>query len=435
MTSLNSGDISEHAEVLDTQPSLDSGFRRYLVLLLPTSVVMYAVYNGIQSVLLPQQVQEINPADKVSNLALLTAVSSITAVIGLLLGGVLSDRTRGRFGRRTPWLLGTAVVSSLFLAVMGTLTSILLLAVVYGALWFSMNMYQSALTAGLPDRVPESRMGLASSVMGLGTPLGIMLGVNALARTSRVLGYTAVGVVLVVITILFITIAREKPFTEGLPSKSQEKAADRSLKVRISYLFSFLHGFRSRDFTFAFIQRAMVFFAVFTVSGLLYYVVQDYVGVDNLPNHNAALAVSTLVTVQTVAWVIAVPIFGWLADKFNRRKLFVLLCCVGFTLSLLIPIVWPTWIGMLVYNALLGISFGSYMAIDLALMALVLPDQQNAGRDLAVLAVATAGPQAVAPLVGAALFDATGTYVSIFIFGIVVSAIAAVLVLFIRSVR
>ncbi|KXF53113.1 MFS transporter [Rhodococcus sp. SC4] len=398
--------------------------------LLPSSVMMYAVFQGIQQILLPAQVESIDPSNKIANLALLTVVSSIAAVIGLPLGGSLSDRTRGRFGRRSPWLLGTAAVSALLLAVMGTATEILLLAVIYGALWFSMNFYQASLTAVLPDRVPRERLGLGSAVIGLGTPIGILVGVNAIARVDQQMGYVVLAVGIIAITALFVFVAREPAFTEPLPRREKRTAVQ-----RMQAFVLFFAAFRSRDFTLAFFQRALIFFASFTVSGYLFYIVQDYVGVDNLPSENPKIAVSILSTVQTVAWIAAVPIFGWLSDKLDRRKLFVLICSIGFAAAMVIPIVLPTWQGLLAYKLLVGIFMGSYMAIDLALMTLVLPSQENAGRDLAVLAVATAGPQVLAPIVGAALLGATGSYVAIFGFGVVTSLLAGVLILFIRSVR
>jgi len=52
---------------------------------------------------------------------------------------------------------------------------------------------------------------------------------------------------------------------------------------------------------------------------------------------------------------------------------------------------------------LLGLGYGSFMAVDQALATQVLPDAQSRGKDLGIMNIATAVPQAVAPLLGAAI--------------------------------
>ena len=77
---------------------------------------------------------------------------------------------------------------------------------------------------------------------------------------------------------------------------------------------------------------------------------------------------------------------------------------------------------------------GAYLAVDLALMTLVLPTRENEGRDLAVLSIANAGPQLLSPAISATIISLAG-YDALFWFGLVVSLLAGVAVFFIRSVR
>jgi MFS family permease len=53
--------------------------------------------------------------------------------------------------------------------------------------------------------------------------------------------------------------------------------------------------------------------------------------------------------------------------------------------------------GFLVGMAIGGLGFGVYMAVDLALVVDVLPDSDNAAKDLGVLNIAGALPFSVAP--------------------------------------
>jgi len=121
-------------------------------------------------------------------------------------------------------------------------------------------------------------------------------------------------------------------------------------------------------------------------------------------------------------------------EKLDRRKLFIAISAVGLGLSQLIPIVSHTWVGMLAYSAASGASLGTYYAVDLAVMSLVLPHKQNEGRDFAILNVATGLPQLFSPVIAGALISALG-YGSLFLFSAVFAVIAGALAMLIRSIR
>ena len=54
-------------------------------------------------------------------------------------------------------------------------------------------------------------------------------------------------------------------------------------------------------------------------------------------------------------------------------------------------------------EAILGVAYGIYVGVDLALVVDVLPNPDDAGKDLGVFNMANALPQTVAPVFGAAL--------------------------------
>ncbi|MDR0847942.1 MAG: MFS transporter, partial [Propionibacteriaceae bacterium] len=61
---------------------------------------------------------DMDPANKVRLAAITATVSSIAGAIAVIIGGLASDRTRSRFGRRKPWLLIGALVSALSMTAM-----------------------------------------------------------------------------------------------------------------------------------------------------------------------------------------------------------------------------------------------------------------------------------------------------------------------------
>lgn len=90
-------------------------------------------------------------------------------------------------------------------------------------------------------------------------------------------------------------------------------------------------------------------------------------------------------------------------------------------------------------EALLGIAYGIYVGVDLALVVDVLPDQENAGKDLGVFNIANALPQTFAPLIGGILVyvsDPTGNNYGLWFTVCAVAAILGAVAIFpIKSVK
>ena len=413
---------------------------RVLTLLLPAIVGLYGLYQGVQQVLWPAQVAAVAPDDKVQIVALGGLMSGIAGTIALPVGAAISDRTHSRWGRRTPWLLATSLVVLVSCAGLGLTSSVPLMLFFFALQGLFANWYQGVIYAVIPDRVPQSHRGVASTVVGLGLPLGILIFVNLVARMSQVAGYLLVGNFLVVSTMVFVLAAKEGPATPAVPIRSQESSEQAASAVRSrrsgpAEALSFFAAFCSWDFSMAFFSRLVVFFGFFTMSALNFYIMSDFIGAESLPKGNVAAAVATLATVSTGCQVIAVLIFGKLADILDRRKLIVGLAALGLAIAFAVPMVSPTWTGMIIYHVIAGACMGVYFAVDVAVMSLVLPDAQHAGRDLGVLAIATSVPAMLAGLVGSLLLSATGTYASVFVFGMVCSVLGGIGTLLIRAVR
>lgn len=402
--------------------------RRILFWLLPASTAMFALFNGMQSILLPRQVEMIDASNKIGNLGLVTTISAVTAVAGLLAGGAISDRTTGRWGKRTPSLLFGAAASAVLLLFLSGAASIAALVGLCAALWFCANYYQAALTAILPERIPLAHRGIGSSVLAMGIPLGVILGVNLAARTSQAAAYFALAALVVVTTACLVVFAPEPAAAAPPPSVPLER---KRFAARVGRFF---HSFRSGDFTLAFAARALMFFSIFCVTGYTYYILQDYVGARNLPGGDVQAGVSVMITIQMVACIASTAVSGWLADRWGRPKLFVAISSLGIAAAMMIPLFEASWPAMIVMQALVGLFFGAYMAVDLALMSLVLPDPEAEGRDMALLAVATSGSQILSPVAAAGLIAQFG-YSTLFGFGGAVAIAGGVAVMYIKGVR
>src|SRR5262249_5135424 len=128
-------------------------------------------------------------------LALATALVSAPGLVVALLSnpffGLLSDRTRGRFGRRRPYIVIGTLINVVGLAIMatvpdlfvregsGTLLAPSLFILIAGLIvvQFGSNAAQAPFHALLPDLVPAEQRGVASGIMGLAFWLGTITGV------------------------------------------------------------------------------------------------------------------------------------------------------------------------------------------------------------------------------------------------------------------
>jgi MFS family permease len=110
------------------------------------------------------------------------------------------------------------------------------------------------------------------------------------------------------------------------------------------------------------------------------------------------------------------------------------------TAAVAAPLVAPSMPGMIAYAVLIGLGYGAFMSVDLALMTQVLPKKPGAddstGKDLGILSTAINVPQILSPMLAAVLLGATGNnYSLLFVAAGTFVLIGSFLVLPIRTVR
>ncbi|TDU74766.1 MFS transporter [Streptomyces sp. KS 21] len=393
--------------------------RGLFALLLVGNSAMYALYIGVAGVLLALQVEDVDPANKVSNFGLIAGVSAIFATVFNPVAGALSDRS----GRRNPWILGggLAAVPAMFL--LGFADTILLITIAWCLGQAVMNVYQAAVTSVVPDRVPKSARGRASAAVGLGLPFGSTLGalLGAAFSEDYRTGYLVLGAIVAGAAVLFTACSREVrlPARAPMPVKAQ--------------LAAFTGALRDHDFRWAFIGRALLVLGYFAVSGYQLYILQDHTALPDGMEPQAAVAV--LMPLTSVAMVVSTVLGGYLSDRFDRRKLFVSASALLSAVALVIPAVSTSWAAMPAFAVVNGLAFGCYMAVDTALVTMVLPKAQDAARDMGVLNIANAGPQIIAPFIASVIVSLSGGYTALFVVAAVLSAAGALAVKPIRSVR
>ncbi|MGW6558740.1 MFS transporter [Streptomyces hydrogenans] len=393
--------------------------RGLLPLLLLGNTSMYALYIGVPGLLLALQIEAIDPAEKVANFGLVSGVSAIFATVFNPVAGALSDRS----GRRNPWILAGGLLAIPVMLLLGSVHTILLVAIAWCLGQAVMNVYQAAITSVVPDRVPLAARGKASAAVGLGLPIGSTIGalVGAAFSEDYRTGYLVFGAVVAVTSVVFTSLAREERMPPKAPMPVKEQIA------------AFGSALKDHDFRWAFIGRALLVLGYFAVAGFQLYILKDH---TDLPaGLSAEEAVAVLMPVNSLAMVVSTVLGGWLSDRHDRRKLFVGASATLAAVALLIPALSTSWTAMLVFSVVNGLGFGCYMAVDTALVTMVLPKAEDAARDMGVLNVANAGPQIVAPFVASAVVSIGGGYTPLFLVAAVLSVLGALAVRPIRSVR
>jgi MFS family permease len=360
------------------------------------------------------------------NLALVTGVGSLVAIVSNPFFGRLSDRTTSRRGMRRPWMLiGLAggTIGTLTVAVAPSIPVVLL-----G--WCICQVFFNALLAAqvavLHDQVPAVQRGAVSGVLGVCLPVASVTGtylVQAFDQTmlTMFLAPCAVGGAFVLVFAARLRDRRLDP-AERKPWSLRELAGSFYVDPR-----------RNPDFAWAFASRFFLVTAyAFLVTYQAYYLLAELgTAEDDVPHQ---IFLGTLV--QSVAIVVTSPIAGRLSDRTGRRKLFVAVAAVAYALALLLVATAGDFQGYLVGMVVGGVGFGMYMAVDLALVVDVLPDGGSVAKDLGVLNIAGALPFAIAPAVAPIVLAAGGgSYSILYVVAAACAVAGALAILPIRRVR
>ena len=191
------------------------------------------------------------------------------------------------------------------------------------------------------------------------------------------------------------------------------------------------------DFAWAFLGRFTIYMGYTAVLTYLLYILEDHIG---LSQASANKMIARLSSVTFVALVTSALLSGWLSDRLGRRKPLVFISGLMMAAAVAAPLVSPTINGMYVYAVLIGLGYGAFMSVDLALMTQVLPVRETGdeavGKDLGILTTAINIPQILAPVMAAWLLVATGNnFPLLFIVAAAFVVIGAFFVLPIRSAR
>lgn len=300
--------------------------------------------------------------------------------------GKLSDRTSAPWGMRRPWMVIGLLGGSLGVLVVAAAPTVPIVALGWCVAQSFFNALLAALVAVLPDQVPVAQRGVVSGVLGICLPVASVSGTFVVQLFAG--NQVAMFLVPCAIGGFFVLL-----FAGTLQDRRLPRGAKPPWSLRELAGICYVSPRRNPDFAWAFSSRFLFVLAYAFLTTYQAYFLLDQIGTAEaeVPRQ---IFLGTLV--QAAVLVIASLVGGRLSDRIGRRKVLVFTASVVYGLALFAVAVASDFDGFLVGMAVSGLGFGVYMAVDLALVADVLPGGDNA-KDLGVLDIAGALPFTVAP--------------------------------------
>lgn len=367
-------------------------------------------------------------ASQTSAVSQIAGLGALGAVFANVIFGQISDRTMWTWGRRRPWLVIGILGMTVGLGIMGLTNTVPLVAIGWLIAQIGANAALAPFVAILSDQVPEFQRARVSSLISIAQNLAMLIATwwsDAMATRLPVL-FIAPAIP----AILFMTW-----FAFVLPDKQLTIKPPRLDLIGLIKTF-WVNPLKYPDYGLAWAGRFLITFCSFSFTTYrLMYLVHRV----NLTEVDARHTVTISVFIYTCFLMAASFIGGQLSDRLHRRKAFVFLASALFGVGTVMLAHTTTVSGFYMVEAIMGLAYGVYISVDLALVVDVLPNPDNAGKELGVFNIANALPQSLAPYM-APLFLGIGSpermnYPALCYFAGICAIVGGVLAIFIKKVR
>lgn len=403
--------------------NVSAGFQALFLL---ANIVTWLAKFPFTQIVLPLQILAFDPGNKVADLAIITGVGSFFGLVVNPIAGALSDRTTGKWGRRRPWLMAGGLLSAVTLVLLAFAPGVIGLLIEWIVYQIFVNAVLAALLATIPDQVPRSQRGTVSAYTGLSYPLGLILGtllVTRVLKSEIAPSYYVIAAIFLVFIVAFALILPDKQLGKGI--------------MPTFHVGRFLASFwisprRYPDFAWAWLTRFLLIMSSAVVTVYLLYYLQDAL------HFSAGIAAQRATTFNSIYGVILIVfafLSGFVSDKIQRRKIFVMGAGILVAVSMLMLAFFTSWSGVLVAAAIFGLGYGVYIAVDIALITEVLPSAGSRGKDMGVFNIANSLPQVIVPIIAVITVNAFHNYTALFVIVAIAAILSGVLIAPIKGVR
>ncbi|OBA93024.1 MFS transporter [Mycolicibacterium mucogenicum] len=375
---------------------------------------------------LAYKIQLIDPAGKETALGLVVGVGALFNIVVTPLAGVLTDRTRLRWGRRRPWVAAGIVVCGLSGLSIALAPSVILIGVAWVCYIIGLAAILSALTPIVADQVPQSQRGRVAALAGVSAQLaGVAGGLLGSKLTGNVVLIFVLPVALLAVCFLFYV--RTVPDHPAAFAENPEPLS----QVFRQLLFD---PREHRDFTLVWIGRFLLQTGLTFFSTYQLYFLLDRL---NLSPQDAGQKLALVGGIGIAVTTGFAVMGGVLSDRWQRRKVFIYFASALAAAGLTVMAFAPNVIAYSAATLLILAAAGLFGSVDLAMAGDVVPDKSAAGRWMSILNVAGYIPSAIAPVL-APLILAIGSapnYTALYLTGALIATGAGFTAWRIRAVR
>ncbi|MCO7124654.1 MFS transporter [Sporolactobacillus shoreicorticis] len=419
-------------------PETGKPFSRLTVFRFLAAFVIYAVLNNAAFTinggnLLPQHLKDVGMVNPTAAYGIITSVTSLVSLFAGYIWGTLSDRTKSRFGKRTPWIFWGSIVAGIGLYLLGSFQTTLNLTLAYCFNTLGQNAIQTPMYAFLADRVPKNVRGTLSAGLGatsVGLPIGQFISSYFLGQSYQNVGFIVGGVLIALSGLLALAIIPREPSSKTADFQQGKGIRD----VLITLLPPKFEG--AHDFYKSCAGRFLIMTSYTMVMQYLLYILENYLGQSTLA---AAQSMNRLSMFTLVVSLVGLVISGPMSDYIKRRKMPIISGGILMIIGTLVPLFVKSTNGIIAYAILAGLGYGVYLAVDGALNMDVIPEQakidKNTGKYIGFSNLTNTLGLTAAPMATSFIVTATNDYTLAFIVSIAATVIGIFFILAIKNVK
>jgi MFS family permease len=382
------------------------------------ALLVLATFGGSMAMIVPMSFTLALRLDQIAPgreefLGYMLGAGSTFSLLAAPLTGVLSDRTRSRWGRRRPYTVAGATVGLAAIPLMAYAPNVLLLGVGWVLSTVGWHTAMGSINNYQADNLPKFQRGRVAGLTSLARQIapvaGIILVGQVVADPLWVFLLPAmVGVLLVLGFVVFAP--------EGHSPRRLEPAVPLSLK---NVLQSFMFNPRQHPaFAWTWGGRFMFFLglSLTTSYSTFFYAQRLDLSVADVSTVIAAISAGSIIT-STVGAIGG----GWLSDRAASRQPFILVATVIYAAGALVSAFSHSLVSLVTGSLITSLGIAVFVAVGQALVLDVLPHRETqAGRFTAITSSSQKIPSALAPalaplLLSIAAFDNSRNYTVLYV--------------------
>ena len=363
------------------------------------------------------------------------SVDNVMALFMLPFLGKLSDNTKSRFGKRTPYIVIGVIATALllpFVPLFYAKDSLVGVCIMLGGILLAMSIYRSPAVALMPDVTPKPLRSKANAIINLMGAAGNVVIVAVTWVVGMLLSdgapfYTALfiltSVVILISLIVFLITVKEPKLLELMPPEIEE-AEEHVYNGKGEEI----HASKRMSLFFILVAVFMWYMAYGCIETNFSRYAKDILGMDD-----ATKAIPMLVA-MVAAFICFLPL-GVLSSKIGRKKTVIAGVAVLFVCALFSSVI-TNIIILYVFFALIGISWAA-INVNSYPMVVEMAKGGNIGKYTGIYYTFQMAAQIITPILSAIIMDILYSFGMnglriLFPYSAVFLAIALVVMFFVR---